>query len=109
MKTVTTTLRDLINNFNATMVDSVLDGRGEEGYSDVACYLMDLKGLLSSSPTQVAATVRRLFSQGFTMMLLSPVEFEYMDAANMADEDFCLVVKDNGETLCILAKNELSW
>jgi hypothetical protein len=110
MKTATVQLSDLLAHFTACQTDYIrmiddLDEREDA----VDIFLRDLRNLMTGRRGAPVPTLRRLFSEGFTMMLLPVDQFDILDAANMADEDFCLVVKDGLETLCILAKNELSW
>lgn len=109
MKTVTVSKADLIRNYTTAMIDIALDN-DPEGMEDTAGSLArDLRNLFSAKRSNVVGTLRLMFSQGFTMMLLGPDQFDFLDAAERDEEDFCVQVTDEGETLCLICKSELSW
>jgi hypothetical protein len=109
---VTVQLHQLVSNFTASQTDYIL------GHDDMDCheledntesFLKDLRNLLNHRRGQVVPTLRRLFSEGFTMMMLPSEHFDVLETASRADEDFAVVVKDGSDTLCILCKAECQW
>lgn len=72
-------------------------------------FLRDLRNLLNVKRNQAPATLRRLTSEGFTCMMLPHTSFDQLEVAHAEGDDFCLVVKHEGETLCILCKAEIMW
>lgn len=111
MKTLTVQLQALIANFTASQSDYLLDNGTDpcENELDIEQLLQDLRNLLNPKRGLTASTLRRLFSVGFTMMMLSPDQFEFLETAAEEEVDFCIVVKNGKDTLCILCEKEISW
>jgi len=111
MKTVTVQLQTLITNFFASQSDYILDcgewiGGNED---DIEQLLKDLRNLLNPKRGLVPCTLRRLFSEGFTMMMLTSDQFQFLETAVDQGDEFAVVVKNGKETLCILCEKELVW
>lgn len=111
MKQVTVQLHQLVSNFTAAQTDYILghDMDAVEQEDNTELFLRDLRNLLIPARGQVVPTLRRLFSDGFTMMMMPPEHFDVLEEASKADEDFCIIVKEGQETLCILCKAEAQW
>ena len=90
------------------MTDMLLE-HDNEHEQELSMYFKDLRGLLSPSNHVVRDTLRRLFRDGTTMMMLSPLEFEFLEQASTNNEEFCVIVKDREDTLCILSMSEVTW
>lgn len=112
MKTVTVQLQALIANFTASQSDYLLDSGVDnpiEREDDIEQFLCDLRNLLNPRRGMAVTTVRRLFSEGFTMMMLPPEHFETLETAHAEGVEISVVVKNGKETLCILCEKELVW
>jgi translation initiation factor 2B subunit (eIF-2B alpha/beta/delta family) len=112
MKSVTVQLSSLVSQFAAHQTDFLWDyGKDDpEAQEDnVETFIKDIRNLLSPKRDLVISTLRRLFSEGFTYMLLAREVFEVLETADAQDEDFSVIVKDGKETVCILCKAELVW
>lgn len=110
MKTVTVSLEEIISAFSASMTDYLLNIEDVTELEDsTEEYLRDLRNLLVLKRNQAPATLRRLMSGGYTMMMLPFKAFEQLEVAHAEGDDFCLVVSHEGDTLCILCKGELMW
>jgi len=111
MKTVTVQLQALIANFSASQTDYLLDcGEGiGENEDDIEQFLKDLRNLLNPKRGLVPCTLRRLFSEGFTMMMLTSDQFQFLETAVDEEDEFSIVVKNGKETLCILCEKEVVW
>ena len=110
MKQVTVQLSELISNFTASQSDYILSIDELSEMEDATEYfIVDLRNLLIRKRGQTATTLRRLFSEGFTMMMVPPEHFDVLETASKRDEDFCIVVKDGKDTICILCKHEAVW
>ena len=112
MKTVTVQLATLVSQYAAHQTDFLFDCAQDDPESqedNVELFVKDLRNLLHSKRGQVVATVRRLFSEGFTMMLLAPSVYEVLETAHSQGEEFSLIVRDGKEVVCILCQAELVW
>lgn len=111
MKTIQVQLQSLIANFSASQSDYLLDsGVGPcETESDIEQFLQDLRNLLNPRRGLTVTTLRRLFSEGFTMMMLNPDHFETLETSHAEGVEISVVVKNGKETLCILCEKELVW
>lgn len=110
MKTVTVSLEEVISAFTASMTDYLLNIEDVVELEDATeTFLRDLRNLLNVKRNQTPATLRRLAGEGFTMMMLPANVFEQVEVAHAEGHDFCLVVKHDGDTLCILCKAEMMW
>ena len=111
MKTVTVQLHQLVHNFSSAQCDYLLGHEDDpvDAEMNTDSFLKDLRNLLSPKQEAAITTLRRLFAEGFTMMMLPPDQFEVLELAYREGEDFCLVVKSGQDTLCILCAKELVW
>ena len=112
MKTVTVQLQALIANFSASQSDYLLDcgiDNPIENEDDIEQFLKDLRNLLNPRRGLAVTTLRRLFSEGFTMMMLPPDHFEFLETAATEEVEFSIIVKNGKETLCILCEKEINW
>ena len=110
MKTVTVQLNALIQNFSSSMIDFIGDHEDVlQIEDDTECFLRDLRNLMNPKRQMAATTLRRLFSDGYSMMLLPATEFDFLETAYNDGDEFSIVIKDGQETLCILCKNEIHW
>jgi hypothetical protein len=110
MKTVTVTLEEIVTAFSASMTDYLLNIEDNTELGDATeTFLQDLRNLLVIPRALAPSTLRRLAGEGFTMMMLPPTVFEELEVAHAEGHDFCLVVRHDGATLCILCKGELMW
>lgn len=112
MKTVTVQLSSLVSQFAAQQTDFLFDCGKDDPQSqedNVELFVRDLRNLLNPKRGLVVNTLRRLFSEGFTMMLLAPSVFEALEVAQSEGEEISLVVRDGKEAVCILCQAELVW
>jgi hypothetical protein len=112
MKTVTVQLASLISQFAAHQTDYLFDLGSDDPHhaeDNIEAFLRDLRNLLNPKRGMVVPTLRRLFSEGFTMMLLSPCVFEMLETAHAEGEEISLVVRDGKDAVCILCQAELVW
>lgn len=112
MKTVTVQLAQLVSNFSSSQCDYLLGSEDDhlaQPIPDTELFLQDLRNLLNPKRGLTVSTLRRLFSEGFTMMMLPPDQFEFLETAAAEEDDFCIVVKNGKSTLCILCEKEVTW
>ena len=113
MKTVTVQLANLVSQFAAHQTDFLYDLGSDadlETHEDnVILFVKDLRNLLNPNRSQAASTLRRLFSEGFTMMLLAPSVFEVLEVAHAEGEEISIVVRDGKDAVCILCQAEITW
>lgn len=112
MKTVTVQLTNLVSQFAAHQADFLLDcstDSPEDLEDNVELFIKDLRNLLSPKQSLVVSTVRRLFSEGFTMMLLAPLVFDVLETAHAEGEEISIVVRDGKDAVCILCQGEITW
>ena len=112
MKTVTVQLSSLISQFAAHQTDYLFDLGTDDPYDaedNIEAFLRDLRNLLNPKRGQVVSTVRRLFSEGFTMMLLAPSVFEVLETAHAEGVEISIVVRDGKDAVCILCQAEITW
>lgn len=112
MKTVTVQLSSLVSQFAAHQTDFLFDCGKDDPESqedNVELFIKDLRNLLSPKQSLVVSTVRRLFAEGFTMMLLAPSVYEVLEVAHAEGEEFSLIVRDGKDAVCILCQAELVW
>ena len=112
MKTVTVQLASLVSQFAAHQTDFLFDcatDNPEEQEDNIELFVKDLRNLLNPKRGLVVSTVRRLFAEGFTMMLLAPSVYEVLETAHSEGQEFSLIVRDGKEAVCILCQAELVW
>lgn len=112
MKTVTVQLSSLVSQFAAHQTDFLFDcamDDPEAQEDNVEVFLKDIRNLLSPNRNLVLSTVRRLFVEGYTVMLLSPAVVDVLETAHSQGEEFSVLVKDGKKTVCILCEAELVW
>jgi hypothetical protein len=113
MKTVTVQLANLVSQFAAHQTDFLYDLGSDtdlESYEDnIEIFIKDLHNLLNPNRGQVVPTLRRLFSEGFTMMLLAPSVFEVLEVAHAEGDEISIVVRDGKDAVCILCQAEITW
>jgi hypothetical protein len=112
MKTVTVQLSSLVSQFAAHQTDFLFDLGSDsplEAEDNVELFLKDLRNLLNPKRGMVVSTLRRLFSEGFTMMLLAPSVFEVLEATQAEGAEFSIVVRDGKDAVCILCQAEVTW
>jgi hypothetical protein len=112
MKTVTVQLSNLVSQFAAHQTDFLFDcatDRAEDHEDDLELFIKDLRNLLNPNRGQVVTTVRRLFSEGFTMMLLAPLVFDVLETAHAEGDEISIVVRDGKDAVCILCQAEITW
>jgi hypothetical protein len=113
MKTVTVQLSSLVSQFAAHQADFLYDFGSDadlESHEDnLELFLRDLRTLLNPNRAQVVPTLRRLFSDGFTMMLLAPSVFEVLEVAHAEGDEISIVVRDGKDAVCILCQAEITW
>lgn len=110
MKTVTVSLEEVITALTASMTDYLLNIEDATELQDATeTFLRDLRCLLTVPRSLAPSTLRRLAGEGFTMMMLPLNVFEQVEIAHAEGHDFCLVVRHDRDTLCILCKAEMMW
>lgn len=110
MKAITVSLEAIVSAFTASMTDYLLNVEDVTELEDgTETFLRDLRNLLNVKRNQAPSTLRRLASEGFTMMMLPHAVFDQVEVAHAEEQDYCLVVKHDGDTLCILCKAEMMW
>jgi hypothetical protein len=113
MKTFTVQLSSLVSQFVTHQADYLFDCAKDENPKDhednVELFLKDIRNLMCPNRGLVVNTLRRLFSDGFTMMLLAPAILEQLEFAIASQEEISLIVRDGKEVTCILCQAELSW
>ncbi len=112
MKTVTVQLSSLISQFAAHQTDFLYDlGTDDPHHAEdnIEVFLRDLRNLLNPKRGWVDSTLRRLFSEGFTMMLLAPETFEVLEVAHAEGDEISIVVRDGKDAVCILCQAEINW
>lgn len=112
MKTVTVQLANLVSQFAAHQTDFLFDCGKDDPESqedNVELFVRDLRNLLNPKRGLVVTTLRRLFSEGFTMMLLAPSVFEVLEVAHAEGEEISIVVRDGKDAVCILCQAEITW
>lgn len=113
MKTVTVQLANLVSQFAAHQADFLYDlgcDADLESHEDnLELFIKDLRNLLNPKRGMVVTTLRRLFSEGFTMMLLAPSVFEVLEVAHAEGEEISIVVRDGKDAVCILCQAEITW
>jgi hypothetical protein len=116
MKEITIQLGSLVSNFAGGMTDFLFDYNNDPGVTPAEAqdqtepYIRDLRILLGAYSTheEVLSTIRKLFKEGHSCMLLGS-KFEEVEACYTKEEEFCLVVKKIKKTVCILCLDEMSW
>lgn len=112
MKTVTVQLSSLVSQFAAHQTDFLFDLGSDDPHhaeDSIETFLGDLRNLLNPKRGLVVSTVRRLFSEGFTMMLLAPSVFEVLEVAHAEGQEISIVVRDGKDAVCILCQAEITW
>jgi hypothetical protein len=112
MKTVTVQLSSLISQFAAHQTDYLFDlGTDDpcDAEDNIEAFLRDLRNLLNPKRGQVVTTLRRLFAEGFTMMLLAPLVFDVLETAHAEGDEISIVVRDGKDAVCILCQAEITW
>jgi len=110
MQTVTISLSQILSNLTSSWIDIIQDCDSKaEHERQLNEFTSDLRDLLSFSDVTVVNALRRLFSQGFTMMMLGHDHFTELEVLSKAEEEHCVVVKDGTKVLCILCQSELVW
>ena len=68
----------------------------------------DISGLLSA--TLQRSTLRRMFAEGYTMMMVPAAKFKLLDDASSASRDFTISIYDtNSKLISVLTTDEVSW
>lgn len=110
MKTVTVTLQEILSAFADSMTNYILDIEDLVDMEDATeTYLRDVRNIMNVKRGMAPSTLRRLTQEGFTIMMLPPTVFDQLEVAYAEQNEFCLVVKHEKETLCILCQSELNW
>jgi hypothetical protein len=112
MKIVTVQLSSLISQFASHQTDFLFDcalDNPEEQEDNVEIFLKDLRNLLSPNRSLVVTTIRRLFFDGFTMMLLNSSAFNALEVAFAEGNEFSIVIRSGKEAVCILCQAEITW
>ena len=116
MKEITIQLSTLVSNFASGMADFLFDYNNDPGVTPAEAldqtepFLRDLRVLLGSncSHDRVIATLRRLFKEGHSCVLLGS-KFEEVETCHAKDEEFCLVIKKLKKTVGILCLDDMAW
>jgi hypothetical protein len=68
----------------------------------------DITGLIK--PKLQRDAIRRLFAEGYTMMMLPSIKFDWIEDASNNNRDFTIsIYNENAKLILILTTDEVSW
>jgi hypothetical protein len=105
------TIKEIYDEYTNASIMHLWESRHDETQS-ISTLTFDLKndlaGLLTTSLQRL--TIRRMFSEGYTMMMVPPDKFKLLDDASSASKDFTIsIFDDNAKLILVLTTDEVSW
>ena len=105
------TIKEIYDEYTRTSIEVLWESRFDD-CQDIESltheFRKDISGLLSSYLRR--QTLRRMFSDGQTMMMIPSAKFDLIDNALSAKRDFTITIYDgNSKLISVLTTDEVSW
>jgi hypothetical protein len=106
---------DLVMNFAAQMQEMLRDNFNdgvvvEEHVKDIENFSRDLSAIASKDSITSGAAFKRLFKDGFTLMIMNPDDFEKIENYDAGDLDYQVAIfDDKGFPVCLIQKADIVW
>jgi hypothetical protein len=105
---------DIVGNYSANVAEHHWDIRNDEDYSEFDLHesFRDVASLVCK--TTATQTLRRMFKQGYTTMLLDDIHMMKLEAWERDNAQWLIFVYeslkfDNTTPLVVLTKNDVQW
>lgn len=112
--TVSVYQEEAVARFRESMMEYLSDVQSdttvEEFITDLEIFNRDLKSINSQQASISLPAFKRLFSQGYTMMMMDPKEFDMLEDLSKNGEDFNVIIfRQDGEPVGLVSKEFLNW
>lgn len=105
------TLEEIYKVYTETCIDNLWSSRNDDKFilnNDVREFYKNIEGLLN--PSLNRETIRRMFINGFTYMMMPSDKFHMIDDATAGKRDFTIsVYSDNEKLILVLTTDEVTW
>lgn len=105
------TIKEIFDEYTSTSVQHLWESRNDDCQNiDTLAhdFRKDITGLLT--PSIQRATIRRMFSEGYTMMMIPTKKFDIIDDASANSNDFTIsIFNDDSKLILVLTTDEVAW
>ena len=105
------TIKEIFDEYTSASVQLLWESRNDDCQNiDTLAhdFRRDISGLLT--PSLQRQNIRRMFAEGYTMMMIPSKKFDIIDDASANSSDFTIsIFNDDSKLISVLTTEEVSW